>query len=659
MAMRTASPWWASLTFGVGLLFMFIGERLFGHLPGTRMVMTGLGLVLVLGVTGLRAYTTVATVGSRRNVERTLLYCQLGVVLGLILYATTTTWGMSHFHLSEKGASHFETAMTVLWAIAIVVSLIPMFMIEMSLGVALRTAVDLTSGTDEGIEYMRVRDIGLSGLTVGLALALLMVTCNVAEDRNISKDVSYFKTSSPGDSTQKIVAAQNDTIKVLLFFPPSNEVANQVRDYFSALSSASGHLTIEEHDRLGDAELAGKYKVSKDGVIVLVKGTGDKEKSQTIELETDIDKARKGASKLRNFDREVNSVLLKLVREKRKAYVLTGHGEITNPDSVPPSLKGKVPERHTTVFKQRMGQLNYELKDLGFSDLIRGVPDDATMVIMLAPAVALQDVEWDALAKYLDKGGRILIAMDPKADPSLGSLEHKIGLKFNPLPLTDDQVYLQQHGSPAERRFVVTTQFSAHPSTTSLSRAAKGLVLVEAGTLEDSPVLGKDVPKKTVTIRSMDSSFLDLPDVSGNGNYNFDAASEKRQRYNVAEAVEGPKVKGEDGKDKDGWRVLVFSDADLFGDALVQNAMGRAGVMMISQIGGGDILDDSVKWLGGEEVFAGEVVSEDDKPIQHTKSQDAVWFTLTIVGMPLVVLALGLLGTWARRRKKTTTEVTP
>jgi hypothetical protein len=232
-------------------------------------------------------------------------------------------------------------------------------------------------------------------------------------------------------------------------------------------------------------------------------------------------------------------------------------------------------------------------------------------------------------------------------------------LKFNPLPLTDDQVFLQQRGSPAERRFVVTTQFSAHPSTTSLSRAAKGLVLVESGSLEDSPVLGKETPKKTVTIRSMDSSFLDLPGpTSPDGNYSFDAATEKRQRYNVAEAVEGPKMKGEDGKDKDGWRVLVFADADLFGDALVQNAQGRAGVLMISQIGGGDILDDSVKWLGGEEVFAGEVVSEDDKPIQHTKSQDAVWFTLTIIGMPLVVLALGLVGTWARRRKKTmTTEV--
>ncbi|MEO8553714.1 MAG: Gldg family protein, partial [Kofleriaceae bacterium] len=407
--MRTASPWWASLLFGVGLLLMFVGERLFGHLPGTRMVMTGLGLLLVLGVTGLRAYTTVATTGSRRNVERTLLYCQLGVVLSLVLYAFTTKWGLGHFHFSEKGAERFETALTVLWGIVLVVSLIPMFMIEGSLGLALRTELDLESGSDEGIEYMRVRDVGLSGLTVGLALALLMVTCNVANDRNIQRDVSYFKTSSPGDSTRKIVAAQQDTIKVLLFFPPSNEVANQVRDYFSALASASGHLSIEEHDRMGDAELAGKYKVSKDGAVVLVKGTGDKEKSQTIEVETEIDKARKGASKLRNFDREVNSVLLKLVREKRKAYLVAGHGEITNPDTVPPSLKGTVPERHTTVFKTRLGQLNYETKDLNPMDLVHQVPDDATIVMLLGPTIDLQAAEWASLATYLDKGGRLLI----------------------------------------------------------------------------------------------------------------------------------------------------------------------------------------------------------------------------------------------------------
>jgi hypothetical protein len=237
----------------------------------------------------------------------------------------------------------------------------------------------------------------------------------------------------------------------------------------------------------------------------------------------------------------------------------------------------------------------------------------------------------------------------------MGSFEGKIGYKFNPADLTDDQAFYPQGRGPADRRFAITTQFSAHASTTSLSRSVdKGLVLIDSGALEDAPFTGasagKDAPKKTVTIRSMESAFLDV-----NDNYTFDPTLEKRQRWNVGAAIEGPKLKDAEGKDKDGWRVLLFADADLFADAMVQNAMGRAAVVLVS----GPLLDDSVKWLGGEEVFAGEVVSEDDKPIQHTKNQDAVWFTLTIIGMPLLVLVLGLTGTWFRRRRKTAAEVTP
>ncbi len=654
MAMRTASPWWASLVFGLGLFFVMLGERLFGHVPSVRMVLTGIGLVAMLGITALRAFTFMRTSGARRAVERTLMACQLGVLVSLVLYALTTKWGVDLLSMTEKGAAKWTTAVTVLWVIMLLSSIIPIFMIEMSLGIPLRTGFDLKTGGDEGVEYYRVREMSWSGLTIALATAFLMVTCNVASERNVQKDVSYFKTSSPGDSTKRIVASSSEPIKVMLFFPTSNEVKAQVRSYFDALLSASGKLVIEEHDRFVDAEVAGKYKVTKDGVIVLIKGTGDKEKSGTIEVDTDLDKARKGSSKLRNFDREVNTQLMKLVRDKRKAYVMTGHGEITDPDSVPPELKGRVPERRTSVFKKRLGDLNYEVKDLGLIDLARDVPDDATIVILLAPSLGLLPAEWAALSRYLDKGGRVLIALDPKADPNLGELEGKLGFKYNPGALTDDQAYLPQRGTPADRRFAITTQFSAHASTTALSRSVdKGLVLIESGALEDSPFTSKgEQPKKTVTIRSMESSFLDL-----NDNFTFDGPMEKRQRWNVGAAIEGPKLKGPDGKERDGFRVLLFADADLFADALVSNAMGRAAVVLVS----GPLLDDSVKWLGGEEVFAGEVVSEDDKPIKHTKNEDAVWFGLTIVGAPLLILVLGLVGTWARKRRSTAkpTEVKP
>ena len=36
---------------------------------------------------------------------------------------------------------------------------------------------------------------------IALALSFLTVTCNVAEQRNVRRDLSYFRTSSPGTAT--------------------------------------------------------------------------------------------------------------------------------------------------------------------------------------------------------------------------------------------------------------------------------------------------------------------------------------------------------------------------------------------------------------------------------------------------------------------------
>ena len=651
MAMRTVTPWWASLAFGVGLLFFLMGERFFGHLTGPRFVLTGLGLVLILGITAVRVWAMMSSAGARRRVERTLVVSHAGTLLALVLYVLSTDWGMAKFTLSDSGAVHFHGALTVLYMAALIASIVPLLMVELSLGLAMRTGFDVQPGAvseDAGVEYFRVRELGWSGLSLGLALAFLMVTCQVGNERNVQRDVSYFKTSAPGESTQKIIATSSDPIKVLLFFPDPNGVKDQVKGYFEALAAATGKLAVEQHDRLTAAELAAKYKVTKDGTIVFVRGTGDKEKSQTMDVDPDYAKSRSANSKLRNLDREVNALLLKLVRDKRKAYVLTGHGEINDPESMPAELKGRVPERRTTVFKKRLTDLNYEVKSLSTMDLAKDVPEDATIVLAMAPTIPIQAGEWAALARYLDGGGRLLLALDPKGDPGMGVLEGKLGLRMQPGDLTDEVQFLPQRGMMTDRRFAITNQFSAHASTTSLSRSIdKGLILIDAGALEEVPFSGKpeQAPRRTITIRSMDSSFMDK-----NDNYAFDAGTEKKQRWNIGAAVEGNKV-----GDKDGFRALVFADVDLFADAFVQGAMGRAAVVLIS----GPLLEDSVRWLGGEEAIVGDVVSEDDKPIQHTKNEDVAWFTLMIIGAPIIVLTLGLVGTSARRRKSSKTEVTP
>jgi hypothetical protein len=445
----------------------------------------------------------------------------------------------------------------------------------------------------------------------------------------------------------------------MLFFKDAGEVHDQVRGYFDALKSAAGKFDVEEHDRVAESELATTFKVTKDGVIVLVRGTGDKAKGEIIEVDPDIDKARKG-TKLRNLDREVNTHLLKLLHDKGKIYLLSGHGEFTNPDSMTAQSKAilgsSIIERGNTAFKKRIADLNYETKDIGLFDLSKDVPDDAAMVLVMAPMQAVDDAEWDALGRYLDRGGRLMIALDPKASPQLGSLGGKLGIKYNPGHLTDERNYLQVRHNITDRRYPMTTQFSSHASTTSLSRAklGAGLILWDSGAIEDAPFTKTgalaEQPKKTYTIHSQDTSFLDYHD-----NFTFDPAGvipEKKQRWNIAVAIEGPKLP----QDKDGFRALVFADVDMFADLLrAHDLQGNTMAEMVS----GDLLDDSIKWLAHDENIVGEVESEDDKPIQHTKGQDAAWFMVTIIGMPFLVFGLGMLGVSMRKKRRAKKEVTP
>ena len=212
MAMRTASPWWLSVMFGLGLICTLVGERLLSTVSGVHFFFSGiLGVGLLVIATGLRAWTTLSTSGSRRRVERTLLLCHIGTLVALVLYALTTTWGEELLHI--KNTDRWQGALTVVYGVLLLASIVPILMIELSLGVALRTRIDRSADTsDGGVEYVRVREIGWSGLTIAFAVALLMVTCQVSKERNIQRDLSYFKTSEAGESTRNIAASTTEPI---------------------------------------------------------------------------------------------------------------------------------------------------------------------------------------------------------------------------------------------------------------------------------------------------------------------------------------------------------------------------------------------------------------------------------------------------------------
>jgi hypothetical protein len=665
MAMRTASPWWFSLIYALGLAFVFIGERAFGHDPDVRMIATALGALVVVGITGLRVWAYLGTRGTRRAVERTLLLCHAAGALALIVYSLTTSWGQDLLGLGPD-AVKARTMLTISWAILMGLSLIPLLMIELTLGTAQRDLFarkDLQGGAadDEAVEYLRVKDTATSGVSIALAAAFLLVTCNVAKERNIHRDVSYFKTSSPGPATQALVGQFAEPLKVLLFFEDVSEVAEEVNGYFEELASKTGRVTIERHHRLEAQALAKQYKVGDHGTIVLAKG----EKSELVKINPEMKEARK--NELRTFDAKINKALSSLARDKKTAYLTVGHGELNDPDSLGPMAQ-KFPNAQAGDARKLLEAQNYKVEKLGLADLAIDVPEDATLVVMMAPRSPLHEGELAALGRYLDRGGSVLLVLDPVGDAVLGEeLEGRLGITFDAGELTEDKEFMPQRGAPTDRRLVLTNQFSAHSSVTSLGRgsARAGVMLVNAGTLRDRDFVGfaeGKLPKRTYVVRSMSTSWVDLDD-----NFRFDEATEKRDKYNVVAVVEGPapeddaadapaepapdeaadadkdadKAKDEAAKKKkSGFRAMVVADGDLFTDRMLQTVPLA-----------GDFVGDAFKWLGGEEVLAGAIITEKDVFIQHTRSKDQVWFYLSIIGAPCLVLGVGLVLT--RKRRKT------
>tara|TARA_R110002096_G_scaffold16898_10_gene57998 strand:+ start:5222 stop:7114 length:1893 start_codon:yes stop_codon:yes gene_type:complete len=624
MALKVSSPWWLAALLLAGLVALFMGERAFAH-TSIASAFSWFGCVLIAISIGMRGWVFAKTEGSQRRIESISVFCHLGLLVALVGYWLTTTAGMSLLGI-EGAASvqRWQMVMRVLWLITLFCSLVPLVLIEVSLGLTRRSGFfKEAGGPDASVEVFHVREMASSGLSIALAAAFLMVTCNIADEHNIRKDVSYFKTSSPGSATASMVASLAEPLKVLIFFPENNEVAPEIVEYVKALASETGNLNYSSHDRLIEADLAKEYRVGREGTVVLLRG----EKSESFNINPDLNVARKRS--LRELDSTFQKALMSVIRDTKTAYFMVGHGELNDPESVG-ALGIKSSLKKSTLIKRALGQLNYDVKD--YDGYGKTIPDDCSILFVLAPRIALLDEELQAIDAYLANGGAAIIAMDPEAKMTLGPLEERLGLTYDPTPIADDKEFMVRTNSPSDHSLVITNQFLSHASIATLSRGATGsaMLFVNSGSFDVVPFT-KSKTKNFGVIRTMATAFRDRAP----RNLRFDAETEKRDRYNVVVAIDGSP-----GTAVKGMRVVVLADADVLSDVI----LGRVAVVQ-------NMLVDLIKWAGGEEAYAGETVDEKDKRIEHTKSQDAKWFYGTMVGAPLMMLGIGFLFLTRRRRK--------
>ncbi|HKO93504.1 MAG TPA: Gldg family protein, partial [Polyangiaceae bacterium] len=493
-ASSAGAPAWAVPLYVVGLVLLYLGQRVIVTLDQVSLVLSVVGVGLVLFASVLRFLPKYHAQGERASIDRLLGALSLVGLAGIAVYFVSTSTGLDLFGISKlgiKSRERVESLLFIAWVLLILGSLLPILFAEAAL-LPMRNAPHL--------EARRVRAAAASGFALALAAAYCSLFVYSAGQTKAQADYSYFKTSEPGSSTRKMVEAFTEPLKITAFFPDVSEVRTEVSGYLTALVKGVPNVELSVVDRYLEPKLAKDMKVFSDGTIVFAKG----DTSKTLTVGADMQAAR---PKLKTLDRDVQEQLYKLLRSRRVAYLTVGHGEVNAP-----SEEEKTKGRSADIVQEIIRSQNYQIKTLGLAQgLGREVPDDAEIVFILGPTEPFAAEEIAALSRYADRGGHFFLALDADSivnelptpgattEPAglapgaaagassatlqgLDELAKVVGLGYSPTLLANDTQHVRRRANNSDRALLISNRFSSHASVSTLSRNASRAAIIFART---------------------------------------------------------------------------------------------------------------------------------------------------------------------------------
>ena len=635
MGVTNSRPTWL---LAAGLVMVFAGWRVFDGVAALHLPLVVLGVACVLLATGARFVAWRRADGDERTIGAVFALGTAGCLVALMAFVPGTDSGLEVLDFEFESIHQelrFKRFFSVAAPILLVLSLLPV------LGAQWAVARGGSVGALP-VDALRLRESSANALSLGLAGAALMLIGYVTAVWDQTADFSFFKTSSPGDAVREIVLGFEEPLQVAFFFPNVNPVKDEALEYFRQLARATDRVAIEEYDRLADPVAAADYGARSDGSIFLRVGS----RTEQIRFPLGLAEARDG---LRVLDRHVQQAVLQLARHRRYVYLTTGHGERNDPLGSEPEVGAEArllqdlregrdvpmePELPLHQLRQFLEFLNYSARDIGIGQgLGDRIPGDAAMVMIIAPQQRFRDVELNTIREYLDQGGSLLVALEPGSDFRLEELRGHLGIDYDPAITLDDDNHIPVSGTDADKRVIFTNRYSTHPVATGLGQRGVSARMVFDAPGRVSPAEDVEGLRTTLVVNTHGTSYQDR-----NDNFRFDEEIEERGIHGVVAAVERV-AGGEDGAA--GMRALVYADADVLSNESLARSIVNA-----------ELVRGSIQWLGREEAYSGEVVSEADVRIVHTRSENVIWFYAIIFGAPALVLGAGLSVLYGHRRSR-------
>lgn len=486
---------------------------------------------------------------------------------------------------------------------------------------------------------------GVAGVVAVVLVVGLALMANWLGARHYERwDWTTTRLYSLSDKSLNLVASLDEDIKVVVFMVPGGPLYDQVHELLERYQAASDRISVEyidpDKEPLRTTQLSQEYGVQIADTVVLIAGERTKYVTSEQMVEYDYSGMQFGQQPtVRAFkgEEQLTSAILSLVAtEVPRVVFVTGHGEAT----LEPTGSGVLAGRSLSVLVDALRRDNIEAA--GASLLSGEVPADADVVVIAGPVTPFTEVEIAALGAFLDRGGRLIVALDPliEADGTMRPTRLEAFLADRGVVVGDDLVVDPSRKLPFfDLSAVYLTDFAAHPITRGLEGIAV-LFPTARSLLPDA-----DDAQSIVETSADGWGETNLGMLLRGEPVAADEGADRMGPVAVAVVVESDapeaspaEIEGAAPTDGGTYRLAVFGDADFLTDAEI----GNAGNLILAM--------NTVNWMTARDLAMGiPPRNVEDLGFFIDQRQMRIIQIVVLLVMPGAAVAAGVL-VWRRRR---------
>ncbi len=452
-------------------------------------------------------------------------------------------------------------------------------------------------------------------------------------------DVTKNKLFTISETTKKQIKNINEEIKIYLIgFEENTSLGDLVKQYHKENEKITYEIIKNIQDRI---DLKSKYSITDETQVIIVE-TATQNKIITIDELYTFDYTTYQQIDI-SEEKITNAIVDLTIEEKPKIYFLTGHGEYSI----------------SADMKILSAYLENEVNDIDTLDLIvkGSVPEDTSLLVIASPQKDFIDTETEQIISYINKGGKILWMYEPTGTnpnfPNIQKILDLFGAKF------DDGIVLEQN--PNQMAFQAPNYIIpkiAYTTATKDIATDGGILLINAGKIiivEDEKLEELNVTS-TIILETSDEALFrkevqngSMNKISSDEEGSFIIGTKLTKTINSENEEDGSNAETTENVESKEAVLYCIANNLLVVDYPI--TLGNETKYPIQLYNNKDYCLNTIAELTDREDTIS--IRKDTGVITYTatEAQDRI-IKISITVFPLIIIAIGIVIWWIRRRKK-------